>query len=83
MQASVARSLEESFSRRAAPTNRSPWSWALGFESMHPIPTRDAGELVERMPASAVAKTTEWEPAAPPSQQFGTTFFSEKRQSGG
>jgi spermidine synthase/MFS family permease len=76
VQASVARSLEDSFTYVRAYQSVMGWGWHF-LASMHPIPTRDAAELVERMPASAVADMMEWEPAAPPSQQFELMLSSE------
>jgi len=67
--AAIARALMEVF-----PYVRSYHSvFGYGFHylaSMSPIPERTAQQLVDRMPASAVADMMEWGPANTPVQQF-------------
>jgi spermidine synthase len=69
VQSSVARALEESFTyvRVFRPVEENGWHF-LG--SMHPIADRSAEELLERMPARAVADMMAWGPAATPTDQF-------------
>jgi spermidine synthase len=68
-QASIARSIQDSFPYVRVYRSVVGMGWHF-LASMHPIPDRNAAELVERMPASAVADMMEWGPAKTPNQQF-------------
>ena len=68
-QASVARSIQDSFPYVRVYRSVNGMGWHF-LASIRPIPDRNAAELVERMPASAVADMMEWGPAKTPSQQF-------------
>jgi spermidine synthase len=75
-QASVARSLEDSFPYVRVYRSVMGNGWHF-LASMRPIPDRNAAELLERMPASAVADMMEWGPAKTPSQQFDLMLSTE------
>ncbi|MGO9306223.1 MAG: hypothetical protein ACLP3R_21395 [Candidatus Korobacteraceae bacterium] len=75
-QASVARSIQDSFPYVRVYRSVVGLGWHF-FASMRPIPDRNAAELVERMPASAVADMMEWGPARTPSQQFDLMLSTE------
>jgi hypothetical protein len=67
--ASVARALKESFPY--VYVFRSIAGWGFHFiASERPLPGGNVGELVRRMPATAVADMMEWGPEATPEAQF-------------
>jgi predicted membrane-bound spermidine synthase len=76
LQAAVARSLENSFPYVHVYHSVMGTGWHF-LASMHPIPERTAAELVERMPASAIADLMEWGPGKTPSQQFNLMLSTE------
>jgi spermidine synthase len=69
LKASVARALTNSFPyvRIFQWNGRQGWHFLASAE---PIPVRSAGELVARMPESAIRDMMEWGPAKTPDQQF-------------
>jgi spermidine synthase len=69
VQAAVAKSLAASFPYVRVNRTLGGWGWHF-LASMHPIPLRNASELVAQMPPSAVADMMEWGPAATPENQF-------------
>jgi spermidine synthase len=76
VQASVARSLEDSFTYVRVYHSVMGGGWHF-LASMRPIPARNAMELVARMPTSAVADMMEWGPAKTPSQEFELMLSTE------
>lgn len=76
VRASVAEALKDSFPYVKVYRSVEGWGWHF-FASMHPIPDRNAAELVARMPAQAVADMMEWGPARTPVEQFGRLLSSE------
>jgi hypothetical protein len=76
IQASVARSLKNSFSCVRVFHSVEGWGWHF-LASMRPIPARHAADLVARMPAGAVADLMEWGPAKTPNEQFDRMLSKE------
>jgi spermidine synthase/MFS family permease len=76
LQASVARSIQNSFPYVHVYHSVMGEGWHF-LASMHPIPERTAAELVERMPAGALADLMEWGPAKTPSAQFERMLSTE------
>ena len=52
------------------------WGWHF-LASMRPIPSRNAPDMVSRMPTTAVIDLMEWGPAETPSQQFERMLSTE------
>ena len=74
--ASVARALTESFPY--VRVFHSVEGWGLHFiASSRPIANRTAGELVQRMPASAVADLMEWGPETTAEREFAAVLKKE------
>jgi spermidine synthase len=76
VQASVARSLKNSFSCVRVFRSVEGWGWHF-LASMRPIPARHAEDLVARMPAGAVVDLIEWGPAKTPNEQFDRMLSKE------
>jgi spermidine synthase len=70
VQAAVARALQNSFPYVAVHPSVEKWGWHY-FASMTPVPDRTPGELLARMPASAVKDMMEWGPGSTPLDQLG------------
>ncbi len=68
-QVSVARALVDSFPYVRAYSSVEGWGTHY-LASLSPIPQRTANQLVERMPAEAVADMMAWGPAKTPAEQF-------------
>jgi spermidine synthase len=76
VEASVARSLKNSFSYVRVFRSVEGWGWHF-LASTRPIPARHASDLVARMPAGAVADLMEWGPAKTPDEQFDRMLSTE------
>lgn len=78
LKASVALALRNSFPyvRIFRWNGRQGWHF---LASAQPIPVRTAGELLARMPASAVKDMMEWGPAKTPREQFDLLLSREMR----
>jgi spermidine synthase len=75
VQASVARSLKESFPYLRIYRSVGHGGWHF-LASSQPIPVRTGAELMARMPATAVGDMTEWDQVAP-AQQFDRLLVRE------
>lgn len=69
VRASVAQALKDSFPYVKVYGSVEGWGWHF-LASKHPIPDRNATELVARMPARAVTDMMEWGPGRTPVEQF-------------
>lgn len=76
VQASVAKSLRDSFPYVRINRTLGGWGWHF-LASMRPIAVRSGSELVARMPPSAVTDMMEWGPAATPEGQFQRLLSSQ------
>ena len=76
VQSSVARALNNSFPYVRVYRSLEGWGWHF-LASMHPIPTRKAGELAARMPAAAALDLMEWGPEKTLNEQLDRVLSTE------